>query len=523
MDWNDFAKRLTLELSRLPVGSFLIVQDASGLPYVQAMRSEGALDAEAVGNAFLSPPLAPHQERRLSTLGWEPPDGDERRNWWRRRPLRDRASRASGENLESCALLAGLMVGAFRDVYGVDSPRGLVYQAERIGAKGGVRGGPITLPGLGLPLASAEGDAPAEQRAPQPSAYSLETALTEAREQGDQRRYLEILTDAVLYLPALDAPKDDRRFATARFGEGTFVLAFTSPEAMDRSLQGQAVHHRQVSLAELTEGWPHPGWRLAVNAGLPSASYLDADAISNPGDRVPASAAAAVPAPRPPGDGRAGRSWIRRRRPRARVPEAAATAQPSEGLRRPPDAEEAAEAAECPRSVAGPSRSAESRGAADAAADPPPSPAESDHAPLAADGEVVIVQKVLREEHVRHYLEGGFDLVAGHVHRLQDVRELTTPEALVRGLGLLYDGSPFTPADESVFVIRWAAVRPSLFRASGHAPGEATPIPEFETASQRLPHGAELLRIDASGTASLVAVYDADLRTWPVRSPGERA
>lgn len=45
MDWNDFAQRLTLELSRLPVTSFLIVQGPSGLPYVQAMRSEGALDA----------------------------------------------------------------------------------------------------------------------------------------------------------------------------------------------------------------------------------------------------------------------------------------------------------------------------------------------------------------------------------------------------------------------------------------------------------------------------------------------
>ncbi len=72
MDWNDFAKRLTLELSRLPVKAFLIVQGPSGLPYAQAMRSEGVLDAEAVGSAFLPRPLAPRQERRLRALGWEP-------------------------------------------------------------------------------------------------------------------------------------------------------------------------------------------------------------------------------------------------------------------------------------------------------------------------------------------------------------------------------------------------------------------------------------------------------------------
>ena len=59
VDWNDFDKRLTLELSRLPVRSFLIVQGPSGLPYVQAMRIEGGLDAEAVGSAFLPRPLAP--------------------------------------------------------------------------------------------------------------------------------------------------------------------------------------------------------------------------------------------------------------------------------------------------------------------------------------------------------------------------------------------------------------------------------------------------------------------------------
>ncbi|WP_242906130.1 TY-Chap domain-containing protein [Actinomadura terrae] len=481
MDWNDFAKRLTLELSRLPVGAFLIVQDASGLPYVQTMRSEGVLEAEAVGSAFLPRPLAPHQERRLRALGWESPDEGERRNWWRcyslRDPRRDRGARASGENLESCALLAGLMVGAFRDVYGVGSPLGLVYQAERAGAKGGAKGGPLALPGLGLSPAASERDRPTERN---PSVYSLKTALSEACEQGDQRRYLEILADAVLYLPALGGPEDDRRFATARFGEGTFVLAFTSPEAMDRSLQGQAVRHRRVSLAELAGGWPHPSWRLAVDPGLPSASYLDANAISDPGGGV---AFAQVPAPRSSAEGRAaGRSWLRRRRSRARVPE--------------PEA---------------------------AASDAPPRPTENDHGPLAADGEVVIVQKVLRDEHVRHYLEGGYDLVAGRVHRLRDVRELTTPEALVRGLGLLYEGSPFAPSAERIFVIRWAAVCPSLFRGSAYAPGGATAIPEFTIESQRLPHGAELLRIEASGTASPVAVYDADLRRWPVRLPEERA
>ncbi|NDU77981.1 hypothetical protein GWI34_36035, partial [Actinomadura sp. DSM 109109] len=281
MDWNDFARRLTLELSRLPVTSFLIVQGSSGLPYVQAMRSEGTLDAEAVGSAFLPRPLASRQERRLRALGWEPPDEQDRKNWWDRYTFRERGGRASSELLETCALLAGQMMGAFRDVYGIESPLELVYQAS----KAGPGGGPLALPGLGIPLAVPEDErsAQAAARPSRPSGSALETALTEARERGDQHGYLELIARATLYLPAPGDPESaDHQFATAQFGDGTFVLAFTSPEAMDRSLQGQAVHHRQASLAELSRRWPHPEWQLAVNPGLPSACYLDANALLEP-------------------------------------------------------------------------------------------------------------------------------------------------------------------------------------------------------------------------------------------------
>ncbi|TDB89198.1 hypothetical protein [Actinomadura sp. 7K534] len=159
---------------------------------------------------------------------------------------------------------------------------------------------------------------------------------------------------------------------------------------------------------------------------------------------------------------------------------------------------------------------------------------------------VVVMQKVVRPEHVPHYLEGGYDLVAGYVHRFHDVRDLTTPGALIRALGLIYEGSPFTPMSEEIHVIRWPAVKPPLFRrplggidewsmgiipggwviekapfpGSGYAPGDGPAIPEFKIESQRLPHGAELYRIAADGKERLVAGYDADLRRWLVKLPG---
>ena len=98
-------------------------------------------------------------------------------------------------------------------------------------------------------------------------------------------------------------------------------------------------------------------------------------------------------------------------------------------------------------------------------------------------------------------------------------------------LGLGYPDSPFTPDAEEVYVLRWPAYRPSLyripyggqheaamramegwvierppFRGNGFAPGESSDvIAEFKVDSARLPHGAQLWRIGADGTERVVA------------------
>lgn len=192
-----------------------------------------------------------------------------------------------------------------------------------------------------------------------------------------------------------------------------------------------------------------------------------------------------------------------------------------------------------------PVASRERSGAAEKREAPAKEPAHEGRTPPDGASQVVVMQKVVRPEHVQHYLEGGYDLVAGYVHRLKDVREMTTPGALIRCLGLVYEGSPFTPADEEIHAIRWPAVKPPLFRrplggidewsmgiipggwviekapfpGSGYAPGDGPAIPEFKIESQRLPHGAELYRLAADGREALVARYDADLRRWLVKLP----
>ena len=53
------------------------------------------------------------------------------------------------------------------------------------------------------------------------------------------------------------------------------------------------------------------------------------------------------------------------------------------------------------------------------------------------------------------------------------------------------------------------------FRGNGFAPSDSEDvIAEFKVDSVRLPHGAQLWRLDADGSSRLVARLDADGPTW---------
>ncbi|MGH8793102.1 MAG: SseB family protein, partial [Stackebrandtia sp.] len=151
-----------------------------------------------------------------------------------------------------------------------------------------------------------------------------------------------------------------------------------------------------------------------------------------------------------------------------------------------------------------------------------------------------LMQKIVPHRQVPLILERGYDRVAGFVHRYDDVAELTTPDSLYRGLGLLREGSGFSSADESVHVLRWTGYRSGLYQIAyggndlesarlnggwivepppfvgdGYTAGvDGRRIPEYKIDSLRLPHGAVMHRIDADGYSAEVAVYDADRREW---------
>jgi hypothetical protein len=152
----------------------------------------------------------------------------------------------------------------------------------------------------------------------------------------------------------------------------------------------------------------------------------------------------------------------------------------------------------------------------------------------------VPMQKVIAPTQASWYLERSYDRVSGFVHREQEVAHLRSPAKLIAGLGLRYEGSPFDADAAEIYVLRWLAYRPSLyripyggrtqaameamegwvierppFRGNGFAPsGGEDVIAEFKVDSVRLPHGAQLWRLRTDGSSQLVALLDADGPAW---------
>ncbi|MDO3701616.1 SseB family protein [Micromonospora sp. C28SCA-DRY-2] len=163
------------------------------------------------------------------------------------------------------------------------------------------------------------------------------------------------------------------------------------------------------------------------------------------------------------------------------------------------------------------------------------------YTPPAADpARPVVMQKAVAPSQLGYYLERGYDRVSGFVHRASELAHLTTPAQLYEALGLGYPDSPFARDAEEIYVLRWPAHRPSLyripyggqneaamramegwvierppFRGNGFAPGESSDVvAEFKVDSARLPHGAQLWRIGADGTERMLAVLDTDALLW---------
>ena len=329
------------------------------------------------------------------------------------------------------------------------------------------------------PVAPEQG-VPADAFAP---ANDVERDLLDAADEGSTDRFLSTLLLATVLVPVEHNSRPGSSpgeagfvFRTEEIEGERFLVVFTSRDRLGEHF-AEPTRTVGVRFFELIRNWPDPAWSFAVNPESPvGAKY--------PGPQVIALA-----------------SW---------ATDAGLGVDPAEVDDRP------IEAVPAPRKVS------------DAA----------QHA--------TVMQKTVPAEQVDYYLERGYDRVAGFVHRANEVEHLRTPAELFAGLGLVNDGSPHQADAKEAYVLRWPAYRPSLyripyggqseqalramdgwvierppFRGNGFAPGEGRDvIAEFKVDSVRLPHGAQLWRMDADGTERMVAIFDCDTPIW--RRVGEQ-
>jgi SseB protein N-terminal domain len=117
-------------------------------------------------------------------------------------------------------------------------------------------------------------------------ASAFDDHLAKAHAAGDLAGCLGLLRAADFALPLSEAAATGAEHAAwpvMTVDERTWLMAYTSAEALDTATGRRGHRFRVVSLAELCAGWPDPGWGLAVNPGLEVSFFLEPGTVARLG------------------------------------------------------------------------------------------------------------------------------------------------------------------------------------------------------------------------------------------------
>lgn len=119
--WEQLTQDLGKRLWTLDDGDTIIW--CHGVYYVQCQLATDELEIDAVANHHLpaGSRLSAEQEARMTAMGWQPPRPPGTFNYY--------ARLAMPFSREDSARFAAMIVGALRDVYGLDSPDHLQEKA----------------------------------------------------------------------------------------------------------------------------------------------------------------------------------------------------------------------------------------------------------------------------------------------------------------------------------------------------------------------------------------------------------
>lgn len=116
-------------------------------------------------------------------------------------------------------------------------------------------------------------------------ANDVERTLRYAWEREDGALLLRTLALAPLFLPGFsgdgpDGTRQPQRMLTRSRGDRTYLLVFTSPEALYEGVGEVVDGWRLTSMAELMRTWPDPEWGLVVSPTTPVGTYLGPDELA---------------------------------------------------------------------------------------------------------------------------------------------------------------------------------------------------------------------------------------------------
>jgi len=87
----------------------------------------------------------------------------------------------------------------------------------------------------------------------------------------DRAAYLDTLLNTSVVMPA---DPDSDEWAIASLESGTWVVVFSSIDALRAIPSGADQHHKVWPVIDLLHAWPHPDWALLIDGSLPTEVSL---------------------------------------------------------------------------------------------------------------------------------------------------------------------------------------------------------------------------------------------------------
>lgn len=157
-----------------------------------------------------------------------------------------------------------------------------------------------------------------------------------------------------------------------------------------------------------------------------------------------------------------------------------------------------------------------------------------------------LVQKLLPPADLSAIFARRDSRVSGYVHSLADIVHIGSPNVLLDALGRTDDERDLIDDNGSVFLLRWPAIGPELYRSpyggatevgcaaidgwvieeppfvgTGFVPNVDQVIREYKVDGIGLPHRSEIVEVTIEGNELRRAVWDGDRRTWMVGVPNQ--